>query len=307
MLTASHLDQLVALKSPLHLALGFFDGVHIGHQAVISRAVDAARSHGGLAGVVTFHPHPCHLTNPANVPAPLVANLEHKAELVANLGVDLFVPLNFDLAMAKTPAESFIDHLVAAGAKTIAVGDDWRFGCGRLGDVAMLQARGALAGFNVIPVPMVTMDGERVSSTRIRQAIRDGAMASAARMLGRPYTVRGTVAHGRKLASQIGFPTANIVPNGSLMPPDGVWTVLASLSERNKLPGIANIGLRPTVDGTHRILEVHLFDFSGDVYGQPMEVEFLEHIRPEIRFQSIGELRDQIARDVESARQKLAH
>ena len=306
MLTVTRLDQLPEFDSPLHLALGFFDGVHIGHQAVISRAVDAARSQGGLAGVVTFHPHPCHLTNPANVPATLVANLEHKAELVASLGAEVFVPLNFDLAMAKTPAETFIDHLVAAGARTIAVGSDWRFGCGRLGDVAMLQTRGAQAGFTVIPVPMVTMDGERVSSTRIRQAIRDGAMTSASRMLGRPYTIRGTISHGRKLASQIGFPTANIDPDGMLTPPDGVWTVLASLSEGRNLPGIANIGLRPTVDGSHRILEVHLFDFSGDVYGHAMEVEFLEHIRPEIRFRSIGELRDQIAIDIGLARQTFS-
>lgn len=305
-LTVHTLDQLSTLEPPLHLALGFFDGVHIGHQAVIRRAVDAARQDGGMAGVVTFHPHPCYLTNPANVPAPLVANLDHKARIIDSLGVNVFVPLRFDLAMSKTPAEAFIACLSAARVRTIAVGEDWRFGCGRLGDVEMLRAHASKGRFRVEAVLMVMIDGERVSSTRIRQAIRDGALPQAARMLGRPYSIRGKVIHGRKLASQMGFPTANLAPGQALTPPDGVWAVRVTTDTDESLAGIANLGIRPTIDGTTRILEVHLFDFNANLYDQDLEVRFEHFLRPEIRFGSIDELRQQIAADAVVGRQFFA-
>lgn len=306
MLTIHTLDQLSTLEPPLHLALGFFDGVHIGHQAVIRRAVDAARQDGGMAGVVTFDPHPCHLTNPANVPASLVANLDHKARIIEGLGVHLFVPLQFDLAMSKTPAEAFIACLTAARVRTIAVGEDWRFGCGRLGDVEMLRTHASKGAFSVEAVPMVMIDGERVSSTRIRQAIRDGALPQAARMLGRPYSIRGKVIQGRKLASQMGFPTANLAPGHALTPPDGVWAVHVTTDTDENLAGIANLGIRPTVDGTTRILEVHLFNYDANLYDRELEVRFEHFLRPEIRFGSIEELRQQIAADAVVGRQLLA-
>lgn len=306
MLTRTRLDQLPALNAPLHLALGFFDGVHLGHQAVIARAVDAAAGGGGLAGVLTFDPHPCQLTNPRNVPAPLLGSLDHKAQVVAALGVDLFIPLHFDLALAKLEARAFLDQLLAAPVRTIAVGEDWRFGCGRLGDVGLLRERGARDGFQVAAVPMVMVDGERVSSSRIRQAIRDGALDAAARMLGRPYSIRGTVGHGRKLAQQLGYPTANLDPGIALTPPDGVWAVRTTCADGRCLDGVANLGLRPTVDGTTRTLEVHLFDFNGDLYGQELEVAFVRHLRPEIRFASLDSLQHQIATDAEEAKRWLA-
>lgn len=305
MLTVTRLDQLPALDTPLHLALGFFDGVHLGHQAVIARAVAAAGRSGGLAGVLTFDPHPCHLTNPRNVPASLLGSLSHKSRVVADLGVGLFIPLHFDLALAKLEATAFLDQLLAAPVRTLAVGEDWRFGCGRLGDVAMLRDRGRRDGFAVEAVPMVLVDGERVSSTRIRQAVRDGALDSAARMLGRPYTLAGTVIHGRKLAHQLGFPTANLDPGTALAPPDGVWAVRVSGGGLHAHPGVANLGLRPTVDGSTRVLEVHLFDFSGDLYGRELEVGFVRFLRPEIRFAALDPLREQIAADARQARQWL--
>lgn len=285
--------------------MGFFDGVHLGHQAVIGAALEAAAREGGLAGVLTFHPHPCHLTNPGNAPAPLLENLAHKVRVVAGLGAGLFIPLHFDEALACMEAAEFIARLTAAPVRTLAVGDDWRFGCGRVGDVALLREHGARCGFRVAAVPMVLMDGERVSSTRIRQAVRDGALESAARMLGRPYSICGTVIQGRKLAHQLGFPTANIDPGAVVTPPDGVWVVRASWRGKAPVAGVANLGLRPTVDGATRLLEVHLFDFAGDLYDQEIEAEFLHFLRPEVRFGSLDALRDQIAADTALARQWL--
>jgi riboflavin kinase/FMN adenylyltransferase len=305
-LTRTRLDELPALNAPLHLAMGFFDGVHLGHQAVIGAAVEAAARDGGLAGVLTFHPHPCHLTNPGRAPAPLLENLAHKARVVAELGAGLFIALKFDEALARMTADEFIDRLTAAPVRTVAVGDDWRFGCGRTGDVALLRERGARDGFAVAAVPMVLMDGERVSSTRIRQAVRDGALATAARMLVRPYTICGTVIPGRKLAHQLGFPTANLDPGAAVTPPDGVWVVRAAWGGHPPRAGVANLGLRPTVDGATKLLEVHLFDFSGDLYAREIDVEFVHFLRPEIRFGSLDALRDQIAADTAAARQWLA-
>ena len=304
-LIRNHLSELSALGLPLHLALGVFDGVHVGHQAVIAQAVAAAKS-GGLAGVLTFHPHPACLVGSQLPPAALLASLDHKARIIARLGIGLFVPLHFDAAFARMEATEFLDQLLAAPIRTIAVGEDWRFGCGRRGDVAMLRERCAKSGIALAAVPMVMVDGERVSSTRIRQAIRDGSLAAAGKMLGRPYALSGVVVEGRKLARQLGFPTANVAIGAVLTPPDGVWAVRAAVAGREAIPGIANLGVRPTVDGESRVLEVHLFDFSGDLYGQEIEVEFVHFQRPEIRFSSLDLLRLQIEADVEQARQVLA-
>lgn len=189
--------------------------------------------------------------------------------------------------------------------RTLAIGEDWRFGRGRAGDVGFLRARAA-AGYQLEVVPPVMVDGERVSSTRIRQAIRDGSIAAAARMLGRPYAVSGTVVAGRKLGRKLGFPTANVAIGEELTPPDGVWAVRVALGDARVLSGVANLGVRPTVDGATRVLEAHVFDFSGDLYGREIEVEFVEFLRAEMRFSSLDLLRQQIRKDVSLARQRLA-
>lgn len=307
MLIRHRLHDLASLNAPLHLAIGVFDGVHLGHQHVIHHAVTAATTHGGLAGVLTFHPHPaCVVANRKN-PAGMLASLEHKTEMVARCGVQVFISLHFDATLAKMEASEFLDHLLAVPLRTLAVGHDWRFGCGRKGDVTMLQSRSRAAGVTLAAVPMVTVDGERVSSTRIREAIRHGDLATAARLLGRPYTLSGKVLHGRELGRQLGFPTANVDITGLLTPPAGVWAVRASIDGAPALPGVANLGTRPTVDDSHHpSLEVHLLDFSANLYDRRLAVEFVQFLRAERKFDSLDALRSQIASDVSHARQVLA-
>ncbi len=304
-LIRNRLEDLPALGQPLHLALGVFDGVHVGHQAVIARAVKAAEKQGGLAGLLTFDPHPIRVIAPQKAPSSLLETLEHKTQAVAEHGVELFIPLQFDLEMARMEASEFIARLMMAPVRTIAVGEDWRFGHNRSGDVPFLTAEAAKRGFTLEAVPPVMLGGERVSSSRIRQAIRDGNLEAAAEMLGRPHTVCGTVTEGRKLGRTLGFPTANLATGDAQLPPDGVWSVRARLPDGTDLPGVANLGVRPTVDGEHHLLEVHLLDFSGNLYGKELEIRFHRHLRPEMKFESLDELRLGILRDVEEARRLL--
>lgn len=306
MLIRHLLEDLPALRTPLHLAIGVFDGVHAGHQEVISRAVSAAARHGGLAGVVTFDPHPIKVIAPGKAPAALLETLEHKARVVSELGVQLFIPLHFDLEFAKMEAAEFLNRLAAAPVRTIAVGEDWRFGHNRAGDAGFLQAESATHGYTLEAVAPVMHDGERISSSRIRQAIRDGNLGAAEQMLGRPYTIAGRVLEGRQLGRTLGFPTANIATGSLQLPPDGVWAIRARLEDGRILPGVANLGLRPTVNGEGRLLEAHLFDFSADLYGTELEIHFQRHIRGEIKFDSLEALAARIALDAEAARSILA-
>ena len=215
--------------------------------------------------------------------------------------MEILLAIPFDAAFAQVEAEGFLDQLCRASVKTIAVGDDWRFGKGRQGDVAMLKQFSKSHGFTLEAVPPVMADGERISSTRIRQAIRDGSVTAVAEMLGQPYSVEGPVVEGRKLARQLGFPTANVATGEVQLPPDGVWQVTAS-SDGVDFHGVANLGMRPTVDGTTRALEVHLFDFTGDLYGRTLEVTFVSYLRGERKFESIEALRQQIESDVLTTR-----
>ena len=292
------LEELAAQDGPLHLALGVFDGVHVGHRAVIARAVEAARKEGGKAFVVTFDPHPIRVIAPEKAPASLLATLDEKAAVLKALGVEGLLVIHFDMTFAKMDAEEFVRKLLAADVRTIAVGEDWRFGSKRSGDVAMLRRMGGELGFQLEAVPPVMWDGERISSTRIRQAIRDGNFDAVEEMLGRPYELSGTVIEGMKLGRGLGFPTANLRLGERQTPRDGVWSVKVD-GERK---GVANLGTRPTVDGGERLLEVHLFDFSGDLYGKELRVRFEKFLRPERKFSSVEELREQILRDAEEAR-----
>lgn len=302
MLIRTRLEELPVLGVPLHLALGVFDGVHIGHQTVIARAVEAAERDGGLAGILTFEPHPIRVIAPQKAPSSLLETLEHKVKVARAHGVGLFIPLHFDLEMAKMEASTFIAALMEAPVKTISVGEDWRFGHNRSGDVTFLASEAAKRGFRLEAVPPVMHDGERISSSRIRQAIRDGNLNAAAEMLGRPYTILGPVIEGQKLGRTIGFPTANIATGDAQLPPDGVWAVLATLPDGRVIHAVANLGIRPTVGGEKRSLEIHLFDFSEDLYGQEMEIQFIQHLRSEQKFESIEALKIQIQRDALDAR-----
>lgn len=300
----SSIAELKDLHEPVHLALGVFDGVHLGHQAVIGRAVAAAAG-GGLAGVLTFDPNPLQVLAPGKAPSKLLASLDHKAAILDGLGVDFLLALPFDRTMAAMAAEEFIGQLVGAGAVTLVAGEDWRFGRGRLGDRAMLEALAAGLGFRFDAVAPVMMDGERISSTRIRQAIRDGNLASAAAMLGRPYSVAGRVVHGRKLGRQLGFPTANLEKSDEQYPPDGVWAVWVMTPDGSRQPGVANLGMKPTVEGRERLLEVHLMNWESDLYDKWIEVEWVAFLRGEQRFSSLDELKAAIAGDVVVAGQVL--
>lgn len=286
--------------------MGMFDGVHLGHQAVISAAVTAAREHGGLAGLLTFDPHPIRVIAPGKAPTSLLETLEHKARVVADLGVNLLVPLHFDAEMAAMEANEFVAQLTAAPLHTIAVGEDWRFGRRRAGDVNLLRNEAQSRGFELQAVAPVMFEGDRISSTRIRQAIRDGNLDAAQRMLGRRYSVTGQVVKGEQLGRQLGFPTANIATGNLQLPPDGVWTVRVTDRPNQTWSGVANLGMRPSVGGGERRLEVHLFDFSGELYGENLEVYFQQYLRAEMKFSSLEALKQQIILDAELARKSLA-
>lgn len=303
MLRLNTTEALSTCTAPLHLALGVFDGVHVGHRAVIEAARQQVASLGGNCVVVTFDPHPIRVLAPERAPRQLLASLDHKARLLEKIHVDALLALPFTREFAQISATDFIESLVRdQNVATIAVGEDWRFGKGREGDVSFLRRIGEKHGFQVIALPPVMHQGERISSTRIRQSIRDGAMANAAEMLGRPYGIEGLVVKGQQLGRTLGFPTANIALGEEQLPPDGVWAVRGH-GDGHAWQGVANLGNRPTVDGLTRVFEVHLFDHDSDLYGKMLEVEFVKHLRPEQKFPSLDALREQIAKDVTAARE----
>lgn len=278
-----------------------FDGVHVGHQEVIRLAVEGAKREGGLVGVLTFEPHPIRVLAPERAPRRILASIEHKSELLASIGVDFLCVQEFTLDFSQREAGDFIADLAKSAGllRRIAVGEDWIFGKARGGNVQRLRAWGEELGFSVEAAAPVMVSGERVSSTRIRQALRDGNLAAAKEMLGRDYTVVGTVIQGRQLARQLGFPTANVVAHNEQLPPDGVWA-LETIIDGTLFKAIGNLGRRPTVEqeGARRLLEIHVFGFDGDLYGRVIEAKFLRFIRLEKKFTSIDDLKAQIEADV---------
>jgi riboflavin kinase/FMN adenylyltransferase len=291
------------LPGPSVLAIGNFDGVHLGHGALLARLCDAARSADLPPAVLTFEPHPREFFSPASAPARLTT-LREKLELLAEAGVEQAMVCRFDARFAALPAERFIDEVIFRGlrARHLIIGDDFRFGQGRRGDFAMLQQSGARLGFSVAAMHSVTVDGERVSSSGVRRALAAGDMEHAARLLGRPYIIDGQVRHGQKLGRQLGFATANLRIKHNPLPMTGVFAVaVGGLGER-PLPGVANLGVRPTVGGTRPLLEVHLFDFDRDIYGAHIAVRFVHKLREERRFPDFDALKAQIAADAAAAR-----
>ncbi len=297
-----NLKELAAEVGKKHLALGVFDGVHVGHQAVVGRAVRSAREEGGRAYVVTFAPHPIRVIAPERAPSSLLATLEEKEEILSGLGVDGVVVIRFDEEFARMGAEEFVRELCeGGGVASVAVGVDWRFGRGRMGDLVFLRRMGEEMGFRLDAVEPVMWEGDRISSTRIRQAIGDGNFEAVGKMLGRVYEVSGEVVEGRKLGRELGFPTANLRTGELQLPPDGVWVV----ETREGWRGVANLGVRPTVGGGERLLEVHLFDFDGYLYGKRLHVRFLKFLRGEMKFAGVDELRRQIGEDVRVGRRVI--
>ena len=304
MKTLSSISELANIAGPIVLAAGVFDGFHLGHRAVIERAIVDARAVGGTPVVVTFDPHPAAVLRPQSAP-PLLTSTRHKLRLLADAGIAHVLVLNFDAAFAAQPPEIFIAELatVCRPLREICVGEDWAFGKDRAGNISLLTALGKRIGFDAIGIPPVTVDGKSVSSTAIRAAVEGGALDAAARLLGREFSMLGTVIEGRRLGRTLGFPTANVRPESEQLPPNGVYAVRAAIDGKSRT-GIANVGVRPTVlgEGAQRLVEVHLFDFSGDLYGRDIEVFFERFVRTEQKFPDLDALRAQIASDVASVR-----
>lgn len=302
----SQISDLRNLPGPLHLAIGVFDGLHTGHRKVIETAIHGAQESGGTALVMTFDPHPVRVICPDRSPR-LLASLRHKLHLLHSIGIRHVLVQTFTKDFAEVTAEDFIAQLVEAGQplRQICVGRDWRFGKERKGDHHLLQSEGEKHQFTVSAIaPVKCGDGSVISSTRIRHAIQLGDFESARQLLGRDYTVLGEVIEGRKLGRTIGFPTANLRVFNEELPPSGVYAVEALLTNGKTRKGIANLGYRPTIEGEskRRLLEVHLFDFDQDIYGQELEIRFGKFIRPEKKFDSLDSLKSQIAQDVLAAR-----
>jgi riboflavin kinase/FMN adenylyltransferase len=294
------LGSLSALRGPVYLAIGIFDGVHRGHQALIGEAQADARKTGGTAVVMTFEPHPMMFFQRAEPPLRL-SSPRHKELLLGRQGVTHLAVLPFDAARAGQTAEEFVEDLRVSCRPLggIVVGADWKFGKGRGGDVDLLRRMG---GFEVDGIPSVTTGYETISSTAIRLAVARGNLAFAENALGRPYAVLGTVVPGSRRGASLGFPTANLDAAGLQLPPDGVYAVRVRMGD-DEFRGIANLGVRPTFSsGDRRVLEVHLLAFDGDLYGREMEVEFRAFLRGERKFASADELRAQIGRDIASVR-----
>jgi riboflavin kinase/FMN adenylyltransferase len=302
------ISELAELPGPLFLAIGVFDGVHLGHQAVISTSARHAKEAGGTPVVLTFDPHPAKVLRPNDAPH-LITATQHKIALIRDLGVGHLLVLHFDRTFAATSPEKFVEQLVASSRplQEICVGHEWSFGKGRAGNLALLKQLGLTHSFNVVGVEAVTVNGEVVSSTAIRKAVAEGNLVKATQMLGREYTILGTVIAGEKLGRKLGFPTANLSAHSEQFPPNGVYVTEARRSGTLHR-GVANLGYRPTVSGEQpeRLLELHLFDLDRDIYGEELEVRFLRYLRPEQKFENLEVLKAQIAQDVEQARESFS-
>ena len=283
--------------------IGNFDGVHLGHQAVIGQLAEKGQELGLPTQTILFEPQPQEFFQPDSA-VPRLTRLREKLQALRRYSVDRVLCLRFDAEFAALEPEQFIQRLLVDSLQVryLVVGDDFRFGRRRRGDFAMLTEAGRRHGFQVVNMHTLAIDGERVSSTRIRAALGAGNLTLAERLLGRPYRMCGRVAHGDQLGRTLGFPTANIHLHRKVTPIKGIFAVEVFGLETEPIAGAANIGTRPTVGGTRTLLEVHLLDFSADIYGAYVHVNFLRKFRDEKRFESLDELRHWIEKDVADVR-----
>jgi riboflavin kinase/FMN adenylyltransferase len=289
------------------IALGNFDGFHLGHQAVAGEAIAWAKAEGRPAIVATFDPHPVRFFKPDAAPFRLTT-LDQRQELFAAAGADAMLVFAFDAELASTTAEDFMAKLLVdrLGAAGVVTGEDFTFGKGRGGNIELLKTRGAELGLSSRAVGPVLEGGEVVSSSRIREALKTGDCETAARLLTRPFAIRGVVQHGDKVGRTIGFPTANLPLGNYLRPHYGIYAVTSALADGTRLHGAANLGIRPSFDPPKELLEPHFFDWSGDLYGQEIEVAFHHFLRPEAKFDSLDALTQQMLVDCDQARKLLA-
>ena len=286
------------------LAIGVFDGVHLGHQQVIRQAIADARQHEAIAVALTFDRHPESVVAPERAPQ-LIYSLPQKLRAIESIGVDATFLIEFTPEFSRKTGEEFVRELVNGfGAiHSICVGSAFTFGHKRSGNVDLLRKLGGEFKFQVHGLAALALDGETVSSTRIRQCVRAGDLDDASQMLGRSYAIAGKVIEGDRVGRTLGAPTANIDIAGLVLPPNGVYAVHAEVKDRSHR-AVANLGVRPTLSdaGLQQQFEVHLFDFSGDIYGQEMEITFVEKLRDEKRFESLEALKAQINKDITAAR-----
>ncbi|MBU2963991.1 bifunctional riboflavin kinase/FAD synthetase [Amphritea sp. 2_MG-2023] len=282
--------------------IGNFDGVHLGHQQVLAQVLRKGKELGLPAVVIIFEPQPREFFAGNQAP-PRLTRFDEKVRLLKAQGVDRVLCLTFNERLRTMSADQFVDELLLKGlaVRHFVVGDDFRFGCDRSGDYNMLRQSGERYGFSVVNTETFDVDGERVSSTRIRSALQNNDLALACALLGRPYSVTGRVMHGQELGRTIGVPTANVRMHRFHSPLKGVYAVTVT-GKNLSAQGVANIGMRPTVNGKQPVLEAHLFDWSGDLYGQLLTVEFKTFIRPEQKFDGLDALKQQIDNDIQQVR-----
>jgi riboflavin kinase/FMN adenylyltransferase len=291
---------------PSVVALGTFDGVHLGHRAILGTAVTHAREAGLQALACTFEQHPIEILQPTRAPRS-ITTVEERLALIAETGVDGVVVLTFTPELAAVEPEAFVKEVLLGRlrAQQVVVGFNHRFGRGARGDARLLQELASRLGFRAHVVPPLTVEGVPVSSSEVRNAQQRGDVAEAARFLGRPYAIEGTVTSGAGRGRTLGFPTANVARDGDLLIPRGVYGCLAHV-EGFLHPSVVNIGVRPTFAETTLAIEAYLIDFAGDLYGRRMRLDFVLRLREEMRFPSVEDLKAQIARDVAAAREGLA-
>lgn len=290
--------------TPHVVAIGNFDGMHIGHLAVLQALKQRAQTLNATTCIMTFEPHPREFFTPQQAPARLTS-LREKLELMESSDIQKVHICHFDAAFAAMSAADFMHDILhqSLNAKAVLVGEDFRFGAKRSGNVEMLRESGGHLGFAVYPVPKVEIGGQRVSSTAVREALAVGDLQRAKVLLGRDYSISGLVVHGDKLGRELGYPTANVQMHHDKPPLTGIYAVKLRLSQKGDLPGVASLGVRPTVKADGKpTLEVHLFDFDGELYGQHVQVHFLKKIRDEEKFANIEALKRQMTLDEQAAR-----
>lgn len=306
------IQDIETIKEPFESAvitIGNFDGVHIGHQALFHEVVEMAEAIDGTAMAMTFEPHPIRVITQNEHP-PLITLYEQKVELIEKAGIDVLICIPFSMAFAALSARSFVEDILVGriGMKAVIVGQDYTFGNRREGNVALLERYADEMAFDVIVAEWIqsaTVDNERISSTVIRELVKEGQVRKAGKMLGRDYQIRGTVAHGRDRGGKLlGIPTANIVLQDELCPKVGVYAVIVQYDGK-RYPGVANIGYSPTFEDHVFTVEAHILDFDQDIYGQRIMVNFVRRLRDEIKFSGISELVVQIDRDIQDAREIL--
>ena len=306
MLLITDLSKITQPFTNSIITLGNFDGIHLGHQELVRMVIRRAQELRGQSMVVTFRPHPLKILAPEKCP-PLISIYEEKIELFKKLGIDVLVKIPFSLSFAEMPPREFVKKVLCdlLGTKEIFVGCNYRFGRGREGTTQTLKLMGEEFGFRVNEVQQIFLKDEVISSTKIRQLLSAGEVEHAAELLGRPYAITGIVIKGDSRGKALGFPTANIASKHAIVPADGVYAV--KLSARDTCyDGVANIGLRPTFDAKSLAIEVHVFDFNEDLYGEEVTIFFIKKLRQEKKFDSSDALIAQITRDITEARTVLA-